>query len=212
MTLIEYKNERFGITNYHVIDEFRQRLKSEPNLRFGIGNIDLCLEDTLFDESEDLDLCVLYLDGYKKEDFASYGNVSTEFFQVDNFDIGNVKQGSYVLSGGFPGEWRKRPETNHLVFDTLSSSNMELTEVTDRNLRFELILPECTYIREHNQEDFPESLGGLSGGPIFYHQISDVGISSFKLVGIIYEHMEEADSILARPISFLDENLWIKWR
>ena len=209
VTLIKYNNNKFGITNYHVIDEFRKRLKDEPNIKFGIGGAEINLESSIIDESQDLDLCTLNLDNHDESDFHSRGNVPTHFYEIDDFTTGNLKAGEYVLFGGYPGVWRTRPTSNHLIFDTLSSGSTEVNEFTSQNIRFELALDKCIITPKENHDKFPENLGGLSGGPVFHHHQSSTGISKFKLVGIIYEHIAEYDSILARPISFINEHFQI---
>lgn len=209
ITLVKHKNKRFGITNHHVINEFRNRLQNEPEIKFAIGGAEINIEKSIIDEDPSLDLCTLDLQDHEESDFHSHGNVPTHFYEIDNFTTGNLKAGEFVLFGGYPGVWRERPSSNHLIFDTLSSGSTEVNELTTQNIRCELALDKCTITLKENHDEFPENLGGLSGGPVFHHHLSPAGISQFKLVGIIYEHMAEYDSILARPISFLDENFLI---
>ncbi|MEJ1298321.1 MAG: hypothetical protein RPU64_04120 [Candidatus Sedimenticola sp. (ex Thyasira tokunagai)] len=210
MTLIKYNNQRYGITNYHVIDKFRKRREEEPNIKLAIGNAEINLEDSLIDEDPKIDLCTFNLEIYKESDFESNGDVPTFFYELDDFSTGSLKEGDFVLLGGFPGVWRERPHSNHLAFDTLSSGSTKVTEFTGKNLRCELALDKCIFTGKHGRDEFPENLGGISGGPAFLHYVTDAGFSQFKLVGVIYEHVPAYDSILIRPISFFDENLCIK--
>ena len=210
MTLVKYKGERFGITNFHVVDAYRVRLRDEPDIDFYVGNTLIDLDETLFDEDRDLDLCTFYLDGYEEEQFGSNGEIPTHFFEIDNFTSGEIKKGDFVLLGGFPGVWRSRPKSNHLIFDSLSTGSTEVTEVTSRNVRCELALDKCVVTLNQHHNEFPENLGGLSGGPVFLNQVLPSGISTFKLIGFIYEHIAEYDSIMVRPISFINENFWIR--
>ncbi|WP_394230553.1 hypothetical protein [Shewanella colwelliana] len=209
MTLVRYKGERFGITNYHVVDAYRDRQRNESDIDFYIGNARIELGETLFDEDKELDLCVLYLDGYDEKEFSSDGEIPTHFYEIDDFTLGNLKEGGFVLFGGFPGVWRSRPKSNHLIFDSLSSGSTEVTEVTSRNIRCELSLEKCLVTLEQHHKEFPENLGGLSGGPVFLNQVHSSGISTFKLIGFIYEHMAEYDSIMVRPLSFINDKFWI---
>lgn len=209
MTLVSYGGERYGITNFHVVDAYRERLRSEPDIDFYIGNTAINLNESLIDEDKDLDLCTLKLSAYEEEYFCSNGEISTHFYELDDFSTGDIKEGDFVLFGGFPGVWRTRPKANHLIFDSLSSGSTEVTEVTCRNIRCELTLGKCVVTLNQHHHEFPDNLGGLSGGPVFLHQIHTSGISTFKLIGFVYEYMAEYDSILVRPLSFINESFKI---
>ena len=205
MTLVRYKGEKFGITNFHVIDAYRKRLANEPDIKFYIGNTLIDIEETLFDENEDLDLCTLYLDAYEEKDFGSFGDIPTHFFEIDEFPLAQVSEGEFVLFGGFPGVWRTRPETNHLVFDSLSTGGTEVAEVTDMNIRCELAIDNCLVTMNRHDRALPDDFGGLSGGPMFARRELSSGVTIFKLAGIIYQHMPEYDSITIRPVTFINE-------
>jgi hypothetical protein len=209
MTLVSYKGEKFGITNHHVVEEYRQRQNDESNIDFYIGNALINLDETLFDEDRYLDLSIFYLEGYQEKDFGSNGEIPTHFYEIDDFTLGNIKVGDFVLFGGFPGVWRSRPKSNRLIFDSLSSGSTEITEITPRNIRCELALDKCVVTLNQHGRNIPENLGGLSGGPAFLHQVHSSGISTFKLVGFIYEHMVAYDSIMIRPLSFINEKFCI---
>lgn len=209
MSLVKFKGERFGITNFHVIEEYRARLKNEPNIKLYIGNMPIELENTLFDEDKDLDLCILYLDDYNENEFGSDGDIPTHFFEIDDFTADGVSEGDFVLFGGYPGVWRSRPKSNHLIFDSLSSGGTEVTEVTSRSIRCELALEKCVVTLDQHHHEFPENLGGISGGPVFLNKILPSGISVFKIIGFIYEHIVDYDSILVRPISFINDKFHI---
>jgi len=208
MTLVKHNGEKYGITNFHVIEAYRQRRETE-SIDFYIGNLKIDIVNTLLDEDKELDLCTLYLDGYPEESFGSNGDVPTYFYEIGDFSCSEISQGDFVMFGGYPGVWRSRPERNHLIFDTLSSGSTEVTEVTPRNIRCELALHKCVVTLAQHQTEFPQNLGGLSGGPVFLNRLLPSGLSVFKLIGIIYEHMEEYDSILVRPISFINESFHI---
>lgn len=207
MTLVRFNGEKYGITNFHVIEAYRERLKNEPEIVFYIGNTQVDLEETLLDEDKGLDLCTLYLEGYEESRFGSNGEIPTHFYEIDDFGLGSLSEGDFVLFGGYPGVWRSRVETNHLMFDSLSSGGTEVTEVTSRNIRCEISLDKCIITMTQHHDKFPKNLGGLSGGPVFLNQLLPSGLSVFKLIGIIYEYIEEYDSIMVRPISFINEQL-----
>ncbi|RSD32890.1 hypothetical protein [Vibrio pectenicida] len=209
VTLLEYKGEKYGITNHHVIDEYRKRLAEDPEVHLYLGNARIDLDSVLFDEDETLDVCILYLQGYTESQIAMNGEVPTKFFPVgERHHVSRLVVGDFVLFGGYPGVWRVRFSELNIQFDTLSSGGSEVADVTDMNIRCELKLDQCTTISEHGH-DFPDNLGGLSGGPVFHHSLTDIGISKFEFIGVIYEHIPLFDSVLIRPASVLDENMWI---
>ena len=210
MTLISRNSKRFGITNYHVIEEYRNRRSEEPNIRFCVGNAEIDVESAILDEDQDLDLCTFCFDEYEEESFGSDGEVPTRFLEIESFENTNLQEGSFVLLGGYPGVWRERPSSNHLIFDTLSSGGMEVMDVSQRNIRCELALDKCVVSLSDHRDEFPNNLGGLSGGPVFFHELSPAGISIFKFVGVIYEFMPNFDSILIRPATFIDSDFKIK--
>lgn len=207
MTLIKYNNQRYGITNHHVIDAYRSRLVDEPNIKFCVGNAEIDLNASIIDENEDIDLCTVDLNAYDEESFKSLGLVPTIFFEVDDFTIGDLKEGDFILFGGYPGAWRERPESNHLIFDTLSSGATEVNTVSNQNIICELSLEKCITTLMGHRDRLPDNLGGISGGPVFQHKVTDSGISVFKLVGIIYEYSQNYETFFMRPISFLTEEL-----
>jgi len=210
MTLIKHNSKRYGITNYHVVQEYRNRFLDEPDIRFCVGNVEIDLESAVLDEDRNLDLCTLNFDEYDEESFGSGGDVPTRFLNIENFDTIGLKEGDYVLFGGYPGVWRERPTSNHLIFDTLSTGGTQVIDVTPRNIICELAIDKCIISLSNHRERFPDNLGGLSGGPVFFHELSGAGISIFKFVGIIYEHMQDFDSVLIRPASFIDNDFMIK--
>ncbi len=207
MTLVRFKGEKYGITNFHVIDAYRQRLSKEPDIVFYIGNTQIDLEETLVDEDKDLDLSILYLEGYDEEQFGSGGEIPTHFYDIDDFTLGSLSEGDFIMFGGYPGVWRTRPETNHLVFDSLSSGGTEVTEVTDMNIRCEIAIDKCNISLSEHHSELPENLGGLSGGPVFSIEVLPSGLAVFNLIGIIYEHIVNYDSIMIRPITFINDQM-----
>lgn len=209
LSLLKYNGERYGITNYHVIAEYRRRLAEDSELQLYFGRTRVDLDSVLFDEDEDLDLCIFYLDEYAESDFAMDGEVPTQFFPVGDLHyVTKLASGDFILMGGYPGVWRVKLSALEYQFDTLSSGGTEVAEVTKKNIRCELKLDQCIVTSKHGR-DFPENIGGLSGGPVFHHSLTQAGISKFEFVGVIYEHMFEYDSVLIRPASFLDERMWI---
>lgn len=210
LTLLEYKGERYGITNYHVIDEYRRRLAEDPGVHLYFGGVKADLDLVLLDEDSDVDICVFYLEEYPEKDFATDGEVPTQFFPVgDLCYVENLVAGDFVLMGGYPGAWRVKLSSLNFQFDTLSFGGTEVSEATEMNIRCELKVGQSTLVSK-NREKFPDNIGGLSGGPVFHHSVTNRGISKFEFVGVIYEYIHEYDSVLIRPASIFNRSMCIK--
>ena len=209
ITLIRYQGHRYGLTNYHVIDTFRERLRIEPSIKLNIGNQEVDLLDQVISESIEFDLCIISLDNFSETSFKSFGDVPTIFFDIDDFSLGSLEEGDFVVFGGYPGEWRLRPQANHLVFDTFSSGGSKVVLINEKFIKCELALHEC-YINMTQRNELPKIFGGLSGGPVFYRQKSSSGIETFKMVGILCEFGENLGIFDIRPISLVNEDLTIK--
>jgi len=207
VTLITHNGKKYGVTNHHVIDAFRKRFEDE-DINLYIGNQLIDLDKIVIDENEKLDLCTLSLDEYEDGKIKSYGEVPTHYFDVGEFSIGELKQGDFVLFGGYPGAWRSQPEKNELIFDTLSSGGTKVSDVTDSNIVCVLAVEKCV-VTLNFRDELPDNLGGISGGPVFCHEVSEGGISTFRLVGVIYEYTEAYDALLIRPISLLSNDMSI---
>ena len=210
MTLIKYNDSRYGITNHHVVNAYRARLENEPELKFYVGNAEVNIVESIIDDNENLDICTVDLNDIDEESFRSEGQISTIFFEIDDFTVGDIKEGDFVLFGGYPGAWRERPQPNHIIFDTLSTGATEVNTASDMNIICELSLDKCITTLMNHRDCLPESFGGISGGPVFHHKTTEAGISVFKLVGIIYEYAPLYEAFFIRPISFITENMRVR--
>ncbi|GAA6153819.1 hypothetical protein [Pseudoteredinibacter isoporae] len=208
VTLIKFRGERFGLTCFHVINEYRKRVEEEGDVSLYIGNILVELDEIWFDENEGYDLCTLYLEPYAEEKFGAYGEVPTHFFELEEFTNEGVEIGNFVLWGGYPGVWRERPSSDNVIFDTISSGSTLIDDAAADIITCRLEVDKCL-ITIQNGRDMTGDLGGISGGPLFLHKISSAGISSFSLVGIIYQYSPNVDVLLSRPVTLIRDNLWL---
>lgn len=207
ITLVRRKNENYGITNFHVIDEFRNRLRGSQSIQLYVGSQRVELNDVLLDEDRDLDIAVLYLEGFGEEGFSTRGDIPTSFYDFPVSSMDGVNEGGFVLFGGFPGVWRQR-DGSHVVFDSFSSGGTLINDASENNIRCEIAADKSVVTRVRRDSP-PVNLGGLSGSPVFTEVEGEAGVRYFSLIGVIYEYIEQYDSILIRPLNCINDDMTI---
>lgn len=209
VTLIRFKDEKFGLTAAHVIDEYIERKSNDGNLQLHIGGHQVSLDDILFDKDQSKDICVLYLDEYEEAGFSMNGGVPTEFIDVKNTEIDPPEAGEFLLFGGYPGDLRRIVSHNELNFGTMSSGGTQIEDVSIDQLLCQLRITEATFA--YSERKIPAApFGGLSGGPVFVRRTSNTGIVTFPLIGTIFEYGETMDILRVRLVSCLDDCLYIR--
>ncbi len=103
--------------------------------------------------------------------------------------------GDFVAYGGFPGDLRQISSFDELIFGTYSSGACRVTDLHSDYLTCEF---EREYWVEHFSEAEPESLGGLSGGPVFVIRYSPSDVVSYEFAGLIYRMHEPTESLYIR--------------
>ncbi len=207
ITLVERQGNRFGITNYHVIDHYRQRRKNEVDLTFHIGSTSIDVDARLHDECQTLDLCVLDLNGIEIADLNQQTGIRANFLNLEMQVRSVLSSGEYVAFGGYPGCWRDCPNPQTMRTATFGSAGIPATEVTDLNIRVEVKENELRLSLADRFDKQPVSPGGMSGAPVFKLHLRDSDFLVLVLVGIIYEYMPLYESILIRPMSYFDVNM-----
>lgn len=208
ITLVRRNDENYGITNFHVVDGFRDRLRDNPNVHLYVGGQRVELNDVLLDEDKDLDIAVLYLEGFREEVFFTQGDIPTSFYNFPVSSVDDINEGGFVLFGGYPGVWRERDGRN-VVFDSFSSGGTLINDASEKNIRCEIAANKSVVTRVRRDSP-PTNLGGLSGSPVFIEMEGEAGVRNFVLVGVIYEYIEQYDSILIRPLHCINDDMTIK--
>ena len=103
--------------------------------------------------------------------------------------------GDFVAYGGFPGDLRQRASFDKLSFGTHSSGACRVTDLHSDYITCEF---EREYWIKHFPEAEPESLGGLSGGPVFVIRYSSSDVVSYEFAGLIYGMDEPTESLYIR--------------
>lgn len=202
ITFVQFEELLIGITCSHVIDKYKQISRGE-NCIFQIGHLEFDPLERIIDESTELDLVSIDLNGLNFTQTINGIEIGSGFFVPAYWPPKEVVPGDYVAFGGFPGEWRKYPEWNSIVFDTWSSGGSEVSSVHDQYFI-------CQFKRKYWVESFNynyregldlKKLGGLSGGPVFIHR--DV---HWDLVGIISEFSEELDLMYIKSVNLISDD------
>lgn len=206
VTLATDEHRRIGITNAHVIQGYRNRKVTEPELNFYIGTAIIDIESIIISEDEDFDICTISLDDIPEAELRSNGSVETHYTTLIPGVLPNLSEGDFIAFGGFPGVWRQQPAHNELIFDTFSTGGTEISDISDRTIRCQLDLENTVMTLADHHASAPQDLGGLSGGPAFKIHILESGIAVFPLVGIISEHMQQYDSVLIKRLNCIDSD------
>jgi len=202
-SLISFGEAKFCITNFHVLDAYRRRKVDEPEIVFHIANIRLDPDEILISESNDYDLAVLDISNWEAEEFASYGEIPTQFLDVAAWPPEMPKIDSFVMFGGYPGYWREALGPMDICFSALGCGSSKIISSNDQNLVCQLEIDKCHVHRPEPGREEPGDLTGLSGGPVLREKQTEDGITTFEFVGIIYEYGADLDCLRIRPATLI---------
>lgn len=206
LTLLRYRGRPFGITNHHVIYEYRRRKRSEKGIQLMVGNFSVAdINDVLAFEDKDLDLYVIDLSDAPDHALESGDEVPTRFYETDQLTVGAISPDDVVCYGGYPGILRDQANTTELIFGTASSGGSLVTRVTDRNIVFQGMKEGQVIFNYDNKS--PIDFGGISGGPVLVRRTVSADTIEFSLAGVIYQNAGTAGEFYARPLSLIEEPL-----
>lgn len=103
-SLIDFGNGPIAITCFHVLDEYRKRLKKDPQTIFQIGLLQINPLKNIIDENKDLDLVTINLANENVKEIANNEEIGSRFFNPPFWPAKDVKEGDFVAFGGFPGK------------------------------------------------------------------------------------------------------------
>lgn len=202
ITFVELEKQKIGITCSHVLEAYRKNNIDEKYI-FQIGHLEFDPLERIIDESSELDIVTIDLEGLDVTKSLNGVPIGSEFFVPYYWPPKKINNSDYVAFGGFPGIMRTYPSYNEIIFDSWSNGASQVTSVHDQYLI-------CQFEREYWVESFNYygykgrdlgDLGGLSGGPVFiYRELY------WELIGIIYEFSQEFDLMYIRPMSLINKN------
>lgn len=204
ISLILLGTRQVGITNWHVIDEYRKRASENQDLICQISNVRIDPIAQLISESKHFDVAVLDLSNTSAEEIGKGTGMPCQFLAPREWPPAAVSKGDFVLFGGFPGLKRKDPKPGHLDFGSISSGGTKVESIQEDVITCRIQLERCVV----NFDEDGLGMGplpGISGSPVLIHRtISDVSV--FDFVGVIFEHSNEWDILRIRPASLLSDN------
>ncbi|MDP4553576.1 trypsin-like peptidase domain-containing protein [Alkalihalobacillus macyae] len=174
-------NEKFVVTNKHVIDAYRNKKKKGEEAIFQVGAAVINLEDAIIDENETLDLATIRvsLEQLKTISETSY----KEFFNpIDWPAKTKISNGDVITIIGFPKVYRQTVSPTSSQFNS-ATATLPVMDANDKPLYVEIDLEKTEQIFGDDDPDkLLESLGGLSGGGVFFSNYDKL-----ELIGIIKE-------------------------
>jgi hypothetical protein len=201
-SLLKIRGELLAVTCSHVIDGYRRELAQNKSCLFAIANchVDNPLSQ-LVAEDQIIDVAVFLLTTEQAAKITKSNiGIGEAFYEITPEPPKPVVVDDYVAFGGFPGSLRKHTSYDELSFGTYSSGACRVTDCYADYLT-------CEFEREfwinHFADLEPESLGGLSGGPVFVIRHSMSGLVSYEYAGLIYRMHESTESLFVRQASAL---------
>jgi hypothetical protein len=100
ITLIKLDQLKLGVTCYHVIQGFRELKDEFPDALFQIGNAIFDILANIIDESKDLDIATINLNGTDLNEINIGRHIA--YFEPSTWPPGVIRPGDPVALGGFP--------------------------------------------------------------------------------------------------------------
>lgn len=201
VALIDFGRGPIAITCSHVLEGYREWLKKDGEAMFQIGNLEINPLENIIDEDEKLDLATIKLDQAGLQKIVGREEIGSSSFRPVSWPPKDVKEGEYILFGGYPGLWKSHFSGTEIVFDSFSSGASAVTSVGPDYMICQFEREYWTYgFNLRNPEDLHD-LGGLSGSPVFI--LRDL---HFEFVGIVYQFSQKFDLMYIRPSKFVRED------
>nr|WP_315848389.1 hypothetical protein [uncultured Rhodoferax sp.] len=196
-SLVRIGGRPFALTCSHVMEAYRKRL-AQGGCIFQLGNCELDPLSKLTVEDKKLDYALIGLTEEQSEEISKPDGPfdGTFFCEVVSWPPGDVKEGEFVAFGGFPGSLRQAASFAELSFGSFSSGASRVAAVNEDYLVSQF---EREFWVKHGHEAEPETLRGMSGGPVFAIRINAAtGIMTYEFIGHIYEFSEDYELLYVR--------------
>jgi hypothetical protein len=201
-SLVRIGGQPYALTCSHVLEAYRNRLVDGACI-FQIGNCELDPLTQLKVEDKILDYALIRLtEEQGKEISKPDGPFGGRYFcKVAQWPPGDVMEGDFVAFGGFPGVLRQAMSFNKLSFGSFSSGASRVALVREDYVVSQF---EREFWVKHGQEAEPETIRGMSGGPVFaIRHDAATGIMTYEFIGHIYEFSEDYELLYVRLVRTL---------
>jgi hypothetical protein len=209
ISLLKMGGRQFGITNYHVVEGFRQRKAAGKPLFCQIGNVPIDPMDRLHSCSEAVDLAILDLSKVDAAGIRGTRDIPCQFHEPDGWPPRMPQEGDFALLGGFPVTKRTELELRHFEFGSFSSGATLIYSVQPDVITCRIEIDECVISLDRDGKGL-EDLPGISGSPVMVAGERDCGIIVFDLIGVVFEHSMSWDVLRIRPMTLINSHGYIE--
>jgi hypothetical protein len=184
ISLIEYNGIKFGITNYHVIEEYINKSNENINIRFQIAYTSVNPLPLIRYEIRPNDIVALDLNEITI--INANTEIGRDYYPLRRLPPNEINPDDLFLFGGFPGCSRNQTAINRIELKTFTLGPTPAHSIDDDKITFQLERGKWhSLIGE--KKLLPQIIGGLSGGLAFVVRNPPKGILNFEFVGIIGE-------------------------
>ncbi|MCR8916038.1 hypothetical protein FDP08_02295 [Marinobacter panjinensis] len=204
VTLVQYKDRFFCVTNQHVVTELEKEICGEVYCQIGNTKFNLVKAKKFVDDAGDL--CCFEVEREIVNNFTIWGE-NPRFIQLAENPV-IIEPGQYVNFGGYPGCFRSKTKDGY-NFDTFSHGGCLVSSVSDSTFSCLMEKEFEEEVRGDRRWEELTALGGISGCPVFawIHE----PVSLMELAGIVQEgelHLfgSETSPIMVSKI----DNIWME--
>lgn len=188
----------FGITNKHVIEEFRDLREEQPNMNFQIESHLFDIENNIIAECDNPDILTFEI----AEEFMR--RINKTFCPCRTWPPSRAIKDETIVFAGFPGDFRDQISQSAATFGIVAM--LELVTGSSKN-RFFIRIDRDNWIRRFGTREISEleNLCGMSGSAVFREREIN-RIATLEPVGVIYAGVEGRDWQLAAHIDFIQSD------
>lgn len=207
IALVKLHGHQFGITNHHVIDEYRDRQNTGEAMVGMVGNVEIDPLVRVHSESAYYDLVVLDLKGVDVTKIRGGTEIPCQFLDPRIWPAPMPEKDQWILFGGFPGIKRQILNPTEVEFGTMSSGGTRVHSVQPDVFTAQVEIEQCIISFDRDGRGF-EDLPGISGCPVMMGRVVG-GVAVIDLVGVVFEYFRDWDLMRMRPITLIGEDGYI---
>lgn len=188
----------FAVTNWHVVEEFREQKLKKNDVIFQLGPIVYDIEERIIAEDKGRDLAIMEIGPDELKEMGKQAS------SCHAWPPERICKDERVVFAGYPGIFRETRQKSTAAFESVLRYELVKSASSEQFIiAFDMAdLIELVGSREKSElTDF----GGFSGTAVFRYK-DDQPIAIIEPVGIVFEHgkMHETDIHLIRHIDFIN--------
>lgn len=193
---------KFAVTNFHVIEKYRELKQEKANLILQVGSCIIDIEKSIIEENKRLDLVTFQIDDHimdiNKKQFCS----------CPNWPPKRAEKEENILYVGFPGKFRETKSTNELYFYVTAFFEV-VTDCSEEH--FSILIDRKLWTKRFGLKDISEfdNWGGFSGAGVF-RLSEEKRVAFLEPLGVMFSACQSYEILLIRHIDFIDANGAIK--